>query len=87
MTYIRVPQVGDESMAFITAWLQENGCRHYVALEPIIVKGNIIEVQALCRVDPKAVQRLAVDPRTGEFRARTIRLRQRVKLHEMRWPR
>lgn len=41
----------------VVRWLQDNGCRDLVALKPIIVKGNYVEYWALCRDDPKSIER------------------------------
>jgi len=46
--------------ARIDRWLKRNGCRHHVALEPVVIKGGWVEYTALCRRDRKSIQRMTV---------------------------
>lgn len=38
-----------EFSARIARWLDANGCRDWVALEPVILRGKVVEYQAACR--------------------------------------
>lgn len=44
----------------VDQWLIANGCTHYVALEPITIKGRRAHYTALCRRDKKSVERIPV---------------------------
>ena len=40
----------------IARWLEVNGCPHWIALEPIVVRGKVAEYTALSRrLDPKGI--------------------------------
>lgn len=79
------PVTGDRRGSFdgrVDRWMRANGCRDYVALEPIIVRGNIAEYQAICRRE-----RLNAKPGAGGItktdygwgvKTRTKRLRIRI---------
>lgn len=81
MTYIRpIDQHDVDAAEFITWWLWRNGCRHYVANKPIIVRGNIIEYYALARFDRKSVLRFVRSVRRVP-QPKLKRIRQRFQLH------
>lgn len=63
----------------VVAWLEANGCRDHIALEPITVRGNVVEYTALCRKDPRPLKRLRIDKQTYEpvTRRRQMRVRTR----------
>ena len=44
----------------VVRWLEANGCRHYVALEPVVVKGSRAYYTAICRKDPRSLARIPV---------------------------
>ncbi len=44
----------------VAAWMHRNGCRHYIAIEPIIIHGRWAEYTAICRDDPKSLRRTQV---------------------------
>jgi len=48
-----------ERMA-VAQWLESNGCRHHIALEPIIIKGQWAFYTALCRKDAKSMRRAKI---------------------------
>lgn len=49
MTYFNPDQMTGEERLRIDRWLLANGCRYDVALEPVIVRGNVIEFYSLCK--------------------------------------
>lgn len=49
--YLNPDHMSYEFQGRIARWLEANGCRHYIALEPITVRGNVAEYVALCRKD------------------------------------
>ena len=61
----------------VASWLEANGCRDHIALEPITVRGRRAWYTPLCRKDPKALRRITVD-KNGELprhRERSVRIR------------
>jgi hypothetical protein len=44
----------------VDAWLQRNGCRHHIAIEPIIIKGQWAHYTAMCHRDPKSLRRAVI---------------------------
>jgi len=53
--YLRPGRMGDE--ARIVRWLEANGCRHWIALEPIIIRGKVVEYTAISRKDDRSLDR------------------------------
>lgn len=65
----------------IVRWLEANGCRDYIDMQPITVRGRWIEYVALCRKDERSLKRQI---RGGEVvPLGTKRLRIRVPLAEV----
>lgn len=65
----------NERMA-VAEWLERNGCRHHIALEPIVIAGQWAFYTALCRKDAKSMARMRV--RDGDLvplGRRRVRLR------------
>lgn len=58
---IRPETLNHDQRNAVTDWLKANGCRDYVALEPILIKGSMIEYQALCRRHRTHAMRLDPD--------------------------
>jgi len=44
----------------VAAWLERNGCRHDIALEPLVIRGQWVHYTALCRRDRKSRQRMVI---------------------------
>lgn len=55
--YLNPNRMRDDHVRRIVRWLEANGCRHYIALEPIIVRGSVAEYVALCRKDERSIDR------------------------------
>ena len=51
----------------IAAWLERNGCRHYIAMDPIVIRGNVAEYTALCRKDAKSCARMRLNVARDEL--------------------
>ena len=65
----------DEQMA-VAAWLDRNGCRHHIALEPIVIKGQWAHYIALSRKDHKSLMRAKIrDNEMVPLGRRRVRLR------------
>ena len=65
-----------EQMRAVDAWLVANGCRHHVAIEPVVVKGRRAHYTAICRRDPKSLRRLPVhDGNLAPLGRRSVRIR------------
>ena len=58
--YLNPDRMSPDFRRRIARWLEANGCRHHVALEPIIIKGGVAEYVALCRKDRKSLQRMRI---------------------------
>lgn len=41
----------------IVRWLEANGCRHWIAVEPVIVRGSIVEYTALALKNQRSIDR------------------------------
>ena len=64
-----------ERMA-IDAWLVRNGCRHHIAIKPIIIKGQWAHYIALSRKDRKSLARAVIrDNEIVPLGSRRVRLR------------
>jgi len=62
----------------IAAWLERNGCRHHIALEPIVIRGQWAYYTALCRKDAKSTRRAKIrDYEMVPLGRRRVRLRNR----------
>jgi hypothetical protein len=55
--YLNPARMDAGQQARIARWLEANGCRHWIALEPIIVRGNVAEYVALARKDDRSLDR------------------------------
>jgi hypothetical protein len=62
--YLNPQHMSTADQLRIVRWLEANGCRHYIALEPIIIRGNIAEYVALARKDDRSIDRQI---RAGDF--------------------
>lgn len=49
MMYLNPENMPRDHQGRIARWLEANGCRDIIALEPIIVRGKVAEYQAICR--------------------------------------
>ena len=49
--YLNPNRLSIEFQQRIVRWLEANGCRYHIAMEPIIVRGKVAEYVALCRKD------------------------------------
>lgn len=49
MAYFNPDHMTDVDQQRIAHWLEANGCRDWIALEPIVLRGNIAEYTAICR--------------------------------------
>ena len=58
----------------VVRWLEANGCRDWVDLEPIIVRGGLIHYVSLGRKSPN-MRRVVVRGQSVVTRARRLRLR------------
>ena len=68
-----------ERMA-VAKWLERNGCRHHIALEPIVIAGQWAFYTALCRKDAKSMARMKI----RNFEAVPLGIR-RVRIRSPRW--
>lgn len=41
----------------IVRWLEANGCRHWLAREPIVLRGSIVEYTALALKNERSIDR------------------------------
>lgn len=55
--YLNPDHMPAAKAARIARWLEANGCRHWIALAPIVVRGSIAEYVALARKDDKSIDR------------------------------
>lgn len=78
--FINPDRLSTEEQRVVAEWLERNGCRHYIALEPIVIRGQWAEYTALCRKDERSVRRMQV--RDSE----AVPLgRRRVRIRHPRW--
>ncbi len=66
----------------VAAWMHRNGCRHYIALEPITIHGQWAEYTAICRDDDKSLRRMPVrDGSAVMLGKRRVRIRYPIREH------
>ncbi len=58
MTTLKPDRMSLDEQQSVAAWMRRNGCRHYIALEPITIHGRWAEYTALCRDDDKSIRRM-----------------------------
>lgn len=72
----------------VASWLEANGCRDHIALEPVTVRGRRAWYTPLCRKDPKAIRRIPViDGVPVRSRERSVRIRVPLAAYLPREPR
>lgn len=47
--YLDPDRMTPEHQGRIARWFEVNGCPHWIALEPIVVRGKVAEYTAMCR--------------------------------------
>ena len=77
--YLNPEKLNREQRIAVDRWLVANGCRHHVALEPVIIAGNWVHYRAACRRD--RTQDVRVDER-GWVRTTAAKVRIRVPLRD-----
>lgn len=58
--YLDPERMDAEFRLRIVRWLEANGCRHHIAMEPLVVRGKVVEYVALCRKDQRSILRAPI---------------------------
>lgn len=87
--YLNPENMPSDHQSRIARWLEANGCRDSIALEPIIVRGKIAEYQAICRKRKMGREwdgkpgGIHLTPDCESLTTTTRRLRIRIPLHKI----
>lgn len=87
--YLNPENMPSDHQSRIARWLEANGCRDSIALEPIIIRGKIAEYQAICRKHKTGRQwcdkpgGTQLTPDRERLTTTTRRLRIRIPLHKI----
>lgn len=73
--YLNPDAMPDAFQRRVARWLEANGCRHHIALEPVVVRGNIAEYVALSRKDDKSLDRQIRDADVIPIGLKRLRIR------------
>lgn len=74
--YLNPSHMTNEHAARIMRWLEANGCRNYIAMQPITVRGRWVEYVALIRKgDEKALRRQHVGGELVPLGRKRLRIR------------
>ncbi len=83
---LNLDHLSSAQRAVVAAWLEDNGCRHYVAIAPVTIHGNYVEYTAVCRKDKASIRRMPIiDDRVPAIKKRLrIRVPRTVLLSRLR---
>ncbi len=73
--YLNPDRMTSQARQRVDRWLQVNGCRHHVALDPIVVRGNVAEYVAISRRDDRSIERQIVGGGLVELGRKRLRIR------------
>ena len=83
--YLNPERMDDRYQARIVDWLEANGCRDFIAIEPIVVRGQVAEYTSLGR--KYRIHRDPVDWAAGRLLwAKRKRIRVRIPLSKIPLP-